>query len=812
MRTLLLRWVAICLLAWFASCGPDTVAVRVRVKNLPADAAALQVNSYLDCKPAREKAEFSQNLDQLAVTVPKSAIETGRLVIEVSAVDRDRCETSRGRVETTVSASVNYSEVDVSLEPQPTTCTLTIDQAGEGSVLPLSEGVAHRPQRDDLCGFPGPTPCTSLGACDFPKGQMVTLTSARDPASYFVTDWRETCPGQSYGKSRSSQCSLTINSAMTMRVRLSDGFCTPDDWCYSSPAPQPYPLYRVWVSPKTGIGYSVGEAGTVMRWDGAAWSRQEAGTKQNLRGVWGVMPTGNVDNVWAVGAGGTIIRWGGSAWSASTSGTTANLESVWGSSNGTTVWAVGAGGTILRGNGSAWSPSTSGTTVNLKGVWSTADGNMAIAVGAAGTILRWNGTAWSPMTSGTTANLEGVWGADANNIWAVGEGSTILKWNGAAWTPQTTDPGQTLYSVWGLDASNVWVTGITGGTNINGLLMKWDTANTKWATQYSGTKETIYSVGGVTQSTLLAVGGYSTLLIWRGTNGYWAKAPGSANFLGIWGTPNDIWAVGESGTVVRRGSFGWVPVLNAAAAGGGPTTATFSSIWGTDKDHIWAIATGSSSAIFKWDGSMWTSQARPEALRGIWGVDSNNLWATGTAAPDLNGVILRTSDGQNWTSQYSGSKGTYWEVWGSDQRNVWTFGQASVFISGAYQPTPNILKWDGGAWSAVSDTPQRNFFGAWGTGSKNIWVGTDTGLALRWDGARWFTEETGTGKTLYGIWGTDEKNVWAVGRDGVIVRWDGSSWSPQASGTTQFLLRVWGRDTKNIWAVGNGGTILNYLP
>ena len=59
--------------------------------------------------------------------------------------------------------------------------------------------------------------------------------------------------------------------------------------------------------------------------------------------------------------GGTILHYNGSAWSPMTSGTTFVLNGIWGSS-GNNVFAVGEGGTILHYNGSAWSPMTSGTT------------------------------------------------------------------------------------------------------------------------------------------------------------------------------------------------------------------------------------------------------------------------------------------------------------------------------------------------------------------------------------------------------------------------------------------------------------------
>ena len=53
------------------------------------------------------------------------------------------------------------------------------------------------------------------------------------------------------------------------------------------------------------------------------------------------------NDVWTVGDGGTILHWDGTAWSAFVGGTTKSLSGVWGSASND-VWTVGAGGTILH--------------------------------------------------------------------------------------------------------------------------------------------------------------------------------------------------------------------------------------------------------------------------------------------------------------------------------------------------------------------------------------------------------------------------------------------------------------------------------
>jgi photosystem II stability/assembly factor-like uncharacterized protein len=66
-------------------------------------------------------------------------------------------------------------------------------------------------------------------------------------------------------------------------------------------------------------------------------------TKEGLNGVWG----SSSSDVFVVGDGGTILHYDGSAWSAMNSGTEESFNGVWGSSS-SDVFAVGSDGIILH--------------------------------------------------------------------------------------------------------------------------------------------------------------------------------------------------------------------------------------------------------------------------------------------------------------------------------------------------------------------------------------------------------------------------------------------------------------------------------
>ena len=85
------------------------------------------------------------------------------------------------------------------------------------------------------------------------------------------------------------------------------------------------------------------DSGTIVHWDGNAWTPSSLGAPLFLYGVWGRA----ADDVWAVGIGGTMVHWDGSGWSAVRSPTRSWLKGVW-ASPAAGVWTLGQLGTILQ--------------------------------------------------------------------------------------------------------------------------------------------------------------------------------------------------------------------------------------------------------------------------------------------------------------------------------------------------------------------------------------------------------------------------------------------------------------------------------
>ncbi|HKP74467.1 MAG TPA: Ig-like domain-containing protein [Longimicrobiaceae bacterium] len=172
-------------------------------------------------------------------------------------------------------------------------------------------------------------------------------------------------------------------------------------------------LWGVWGAAANDV-FVAGDSGTVLHWNGAAWSRMSTGTTVGLRRVWGT--SGN--NVYVTGEAGTLLHYDGTAWSRVALPTGETLERVWGSS-ASDVYVGGANATLLHYDGSGWSrivlPIDPTFTVHT--VWGTAGDNV-YAAGSGGFVLRWDRTAWRAENSGQTEQILGLWGASGTDVFA----------------------------------------------------------------------------------------------------------------------------------------------------------------------------------------------------------------------------------------------------------------------------------------------------------------------------------------------------------------------------------------------------------
>jgi len=309
--------------------------------------------------------------------------------------------------------------------------------------------------------------------------------------------------------------------------------------------------------------------GLLLRWDGIAWSPVRSYVTVNLNGISFI--SGGALGV-SVGDAETIIYWNGSSWFAQTSPTFININDVYlvSSNDG---WAVGRNGTIFRWNGQSWNyyQTLPSSGVSLNGLFMRTSTD-AWAVGNATnslnppTILRWNGVTWSVVTPPGVAlgqNLTDVFMLSATEGWAVGTGTTgvsavTLKWDGTLWTsvPSGTPVNSRLQSVHMLSSSDGWAVGINATGGASGgkgpIIVRWNGLAWSPVTAPQGIAG-LRSVHFLSPSNGWAVGnngtgGQATIIHWDGSQWTRVSAP-PGNLTSVYMvSANDGWAVGQNAT------------------------------------------------------------------------------------------------------------------------------------------------------------------------------------------------------------------------------------------------------------------------
>ena len=225
-----------------------------------------------------------------------------------------------------------------------------------------------------------------------------------------------------WGDSSGSLIAVGTNGHGRQYIPATVPWTQPVGWRVFPEIGTTFDLSDVWATSPTNV-YAVGERGTILRYDGAAWS-QETGvpTFQSLSGIWGTSPT----NVYAVGDYGTILHFDGTSWTHQNSGTLEHLHGIWGL-RPNEIYVVGNGGTILHFDGTTWLHDTSPTADDLFDVWGSAV----------------TGTLWAVGRGGVTMKKTG---AGAGCTFAVGSAGPFGQAGGTAQVPVTTACTWTAFS------------------------------------------------------------------------------------------------------------------------------------------------------------------------------------------------------------------------------------------------------------------------------------------------------------------------------------------------------------------------------
>jgi len=199
-------------------------------------------------------------------------------------------------------------------------------------------------------------------------------------------------------------------------------------------------------------GWAVGKSGTVLHFDGSAWTSVDIGTTTELRSVYFV----DANNGWVVGKGGEIYYYNGAEWTLQDAGTIKDFNAVW-AVTATDVWAGGKSGTIAHFDGTSWTADTPATK-DVMAFWFNSP-NDGWASCKSGRVSHFDGSTWTEEATGVSKTFYGI-AFNGTEGYIVGQSGTLMTYDGASWTKVTSGTNKDLYGLWFADGA-----GLYGGKN-----------------------------------------------------------------------------------------------------------------------------------------------------------------------------------------------------------------------------------------------------------------------------------------------------------------------------------------------------------
>lgn len=334
--------------------------------------------------------------------------------------------------------------------------------------------------------------------------------------------------------------------------------CTDEGWCHTV-VPDAQTLVSVW-GDGTGNVWVVSKEGSILRWDGAAWTESyKTSPATQFYAVWGTSPT----DLWAGNASGLLHGTGASA--NSITWTEVALPSM------NFPWSIRT--LEAAGDKDLWAI---GYIDRLSYVLHRSEASIARA---SSTGSEWEVDAelqaLMPDKSGAIASVwQGVWGTAGDDVWAGATGATLFHRDAQGWHPISTAPDVVSdftfdFKGYSIDRTRVFL-GASGhggqlsdGTYVVGTSAD-NGATYTWAERPFDSPTSFYGLfpGGDIQA------------VWASNSG-------------------DIWVAGPKGFLVELEDWDASTWRTAATSIDQlPTYHPIYDLWGTGPDDLWAVGEG----------------------------------------------------------------------------------------------------------------------------------------------------------------------------------------------------------------------------
>lgn len=251
-----------------------------------------------------------------------------------------------------------------------------------------------------------------------------------------------------------------------------------------------------------------------------------------------------------------------------------------------------------------------------------------------------------------------IFGLAADDVWITDSATEgrIYEWKPTGWTDRSTqDPRGGPVQLWGTSASNLWGVAYSGIWHWDGV--RWTLTETRWTR--------LRDIGGTAANDIWVVGNGGTILHYDGTQWTQVTSGTTADLVSVSVRgPDDVWATGQGAVVLHRDSQGWKIVYPAQGsylyrqiAGISPTEAlVIESVSGV----VYRVTTAGDVETLYGSGQYgkaWT----------LWAFSPTDIWAVGSWAS------IQHFDGTTWTTLESNPYGTrtYDCIWGAPNGDVW---------------------------------------------------------------------------------------------------------------------------------------------
>lgn len=297
--------------------------------------------------------------------------------------------------------------------------------------------------------------------------------------------------------------------------------------------------------------------------------------------------------------------------------------------------------------------------------------------------------------------------------------------------------------------------------------------------------------------TLHAIPAFASRQICSRSNFCWENPrPQGNNLFAVWmRTPDDAWAVGGRGVILRWTGQRWVSYPSS-------TLLTLQSVWGSSEDDVWAAGDG--GVIVHWNGISWMpvpsgTQETLLAIRGFLPKSGAQNLAGLLFAAGTGGTVLEW-DGQRFAPMATPPPiGVIRALWVNGGADVWAVGDSGL-----------MSQWDGTRWHGIATGTAVSLLGVWGSSPSDVWAVGEVGTVLHYQAGIVNRVPLTTSRTLLDISGVRANDVWLTGDGGIISHYDGTAWASIYSDSNASLLGISATDDFNAWAVGAGGAMTRW--